>query len=164
MQALQATRIHDEIILFFLKTFNLKRLKYETILIIKMKRTAANGLLLKDNKLLLLKRSSKKELFANHWGCPGGGTENNETAEECATREVKEECNLDFIPNKLFFLKKDPSSTATTSSFLGDWSGEIKLNEESSDYGWFTYEDIENLNLAFTFRVIIDKLHKEGYI
>lgn len=128
-----------------------------------MKRTAANGLLLKDKKLLLLKRAASKKLFPNHWGCPGGGTEGGETAEETAIREVKEETDLDFKPTNLVFLKKDPSSTATTSSFTGSWSGEVKLNEESSDYGWFTYEETKKLDLAFTFHKIIEKLHTDGY-
>ena len=42
------------------------------------------------NELLLNLRSD-----TNDWGIPGGGKELNETLEECAIRELKEETNLD---------------------------------------------------------------------
>ena len=55
---------------------------------------AASGILLKDKKILLLQRSNYTQNFPDHWGCPGGRAEPNETAEENVIREVKEECNL----------------------------------------------------------------------
>ena len=42
-----------------------------------------------NNELLLNLRSD-----TNDWGIPGGGKEINETLEECAIRELKEETNL----------------------------------------------------------------------
>lgn len=44
----------------------------------------------KDYKVLLLKHN------AGHWAFPKGHVENNETEEETALREVKEETNLDI--------------------------------------------------------------------
>lgn len=43
-----------------------------------------------NNELLLNLRSDTLD-----WGIPGGGKELNETLEECAIRELKEETNLD---------------------------------------------------------------------
>ena len=62
---------------------------------------AASGILLKNKKILLLQRSDYTQNFPDHWGCPGGRAEPNETAEENVIREVKEECNLDFVPTKI---------------------------------------------------------------
>lgn len=44
-----------------------------------------------NNEVLLNLRSD-----TNDWGIPGGGKELNETLEECAIRELKEETNLDI--------------------------------------------------------------------
>lgn len=43
-----------------------------------------------NNEILLNLRSD-----TNDWGIPGGGKELNETLEDCAIRELKEETNLD---------------------------------------------------------------------
>ena len=43
-----------------------------------------------NNELLLNLRSD-----TNTWGIPGGSKELNETLEECAVRELKEETNID---------------------------------------------------------------------
>tara|TARA_B100000315_G_scaffold255139_1_gene297756 strand:- start:6808 stop:6963 length:156 start_codon:yes stop_codon:yes gene_type:complete len=46
--------------------------------------------------------------------------------------------------------------------FLGDWFWQIKIQEEEVvDFNWFYYEDAIKLNLAFEYRKVIEKLHKE---
>ena len=52
----------------------------------------ATVLVFNENKELLLNLRSD----TNDWGIPGGGKELNETLEECAIRELKEETNLDI--------------------------------------------------------------------
>lgn len=48
---------------------------------------------IKDNKILLLKR--KKEPLKGYWGLIGGKLHTDESIEECARRETKEETGLD---------------------------------------------------------------------
>ena len=50
----------------------------------------ATVVVIKDNKILLNLRSD-----TNTWGIPGGEIELGESLEETATRELKEETNLD---------------------------------------------------------------------
>jgi len=120
---------------------------------------AASGILLKDEKILLIKRSYYTKIYPDFWACPGGRAENNETPERTVIREVKEEVNLDFSPTKLF-------TTATWQDrdlyrYLGKWHGEIKIQEEEiSDYGWFTYLETKKLALAFDYKKVIQLLHK----
>lgn len=49
--------------------------------------------IVKDNQILLLKR--KKRPYQGYWGMPGGKLHLEESIEECALREVKEETGLD---------------------------------------------------------------------
>lgn len=63
-------------------------------------------------------RDNKPGLFmANMWDFPGGGREGNESPEECAMREVKEEFGIDLpmsaiIWQGVYKAQKDPSQNA----------------------------------------------------
>lgn len=121
---------------------------------------AASGILLKNKKILLLQRSDYTQNFPDHWGCPGGRAEPNETAEENVIREVKEECNLDFVPTKI--LKTGIWQERKFYRFLGSWSGEIKIQEkEVVNFGWFSYEEAVQLNLSFDYKEILDLLYSK---
>jgi 8-oxo-dGTP diphosphatase len=121
---------------------------------------AASGILLKNKKILLLQRSDYTQNFPDHWGCPGGRAEPNETAEENVIREVKEECNLDFVPTKI--LKTGIWQERKFYRFLGSWSGEIKIQEkEVVNFGWFSYEEAVQLNLSFDYKEIVDLLYSK---
>lgn len=62
---------------------------------------ASNAIIIdKEGKILIAKRSaSKGGLFA----LPGGTKQNNETFEECVSREMKEEIGLDLPANRYKF-------------------------------------------------------------
>ena len=53
-----------------------------------------------DNKILLIKRNIQP--FKNYWALIGGAKEDNETFEDCAKRELKEEVGLEA--NELQYL------------------------------------------------------------
>jgi 8-oxo-dGTP pyrophosphatase MutT (NUDIX family) len=121
---------------------------------------SASGIILQQKKILLLKRANYTEMYPGFWGCPGGRAEKDETAEQNVIREVKEECNLDFKPTSIF--KIGTWLDKKYYRFLGDWCGEIKIQEEEvTDYGWFTFEHTSKLQLAFDYKEIISILkHK----
>lgn len=124
---------------------------------------ASSGIILKDKKILLVKRSDYTKAFQKCWACPGGRANEGETPEQAVVRELKEEINLDFKPKKLFAIGKWEDRDLYR--FLGDWSGEIKIQqEELTEYDWFSYEDAVKLDLAFDYREIIEKLRKENLI
>lgn len=49
------------------------------------------AVLVKNKKILLLKRRDPRSAFNNQWEFPGGGVEDSETITNCLIREVKEE-------------------------------------------------------------------------
>jgi len=124
---------------------------------------AASGIILKDKKILLIKRSNYTKIYPDCWACPGGRAEPGETAEQNVIREVKEEVNLDFTPTEIL-------TTATWQNrflyrFLGTWSGIIKIQEEEvADFDWFTYDKAKELSLAFDYAHVIDLVRKKNLI
>ena len=120
---------------------------------------AASGIIIQNNKILLLKRTDYNNRFSGYWGCPGGRAEHNETAEENVIREVKEECNLDFKPTSI--IKTGIWEEKKYYRFLGEWTGSIKIQkEEVADFGWFDLYEAKNLKLAFDYLEIIALLEK----
>lgn len=121
------------------------------------------AVILKVKRILLIKRGENAEKFPNIWGLPGGKKEENETPEEAAIREVKEETSLDFIPERLLMKVNFPDRIGYR--YIGKWKGEVKIKEpELSGYGWFTYEEAVKLELAFDHMKTLEKLHEEKLI
>ncbi|MBN2101258.1 MAG: NUDIX hydrolase [Candidatus Aenigmarchaeota archaeon] len=121
----------------------------------------ASGIILKDKKILLIKRGKDAPEYPDYWTIPGGIGESGESPEEIAIREIKEEVGLDFVPESIF--KITYADWKKKYRFLGKWSGEIKLQKaESSRWGWFSYEETKNLKFAFDYRNVVEKLHEEG--
>jgi ADP-ribose pyrophosphatase YjhB (NUDIX family) len=124
---------------------------------------AASGIILKQHKILLLQRSNYTQNYPGYWGCPGGRALEGESAEQNVIREVKEESNLDFFPTQI--IKTGIWQNRTFYRFLGDWKGEIKVQqEEVADYNWFAYDQAVKLNLSFDYREIIELLNKKSLL
>ena len=124
---------------------------------------SASGIIIQRKKILLLQRSNYTQLYAGFWGCPGGRAEPGETAEQNVIREVKEECNLDFLPTEI--IKTGDWQGRKFYRFLGNWTGNIKIQEEEVvDYNWFTFNETQKLQLAFDYREIVDLLHYKSLI
>ena len=122
---------------------------------------AVASIILKNKKILLLKRSSKTLSCPNTWVCPGGSGEEGETPEEAVIRETKEEINLDFNPSVVYQYQKKLDREYF--KFLGTFSGqEKKLGQEVQEFGWFSYSEAIKLNFGFDFRELIESLKCAG--
>ncbi|MCQ2273535.1 MAG: NUDIX hydrolase [Bacteroidales bacterium] len=102
-----------------------------------------------ERRLLLVQRG--KDPFAGMWAFPGGFLEENETLEECARRELKEETGLD-TPNRFEELKsfsapdRDPRGRTITVAFLAEVPlAEVKGDDDAQDARWFAFDDIPPL-------------------
>lgn len=58
-----------------------------------------NLILLREKKILLLKRGPESSSFHGLWGCPSGGMEPGETPKETIIRETYEEIGLHINPH-----------------------------------------------------------------
>lgn len=105
------------------------------------------------NCLLLMKRSDN-----NCWGPPSGAVELGEVVEMAARREVREETGLELGGLVLFGVFSGPDLfyrypngdevyNVTIVTLTRDWRGEVRLNGEHTNWGWFAPEDVpENIS------------------
>lgn len=93
-----------------------------------MNRNRSAGIVIKDDKVLLMHRFNKGD---EYWVFPGGGVEEGETPEEATVREVDEETSIAVVPKK--FVYHITWDTGEENFFyLCDYiSGEAKLRPDS---------------------------------
>jgi 8-oxo-dGTP diphosphatase len=97
-----------------------------------------DGIYVKNGEILLLKRNV--EPFKGFWHVVGGHVEENETLKEALQREFKEETNLDVEIGQILGNRIEKTSDRTKIIIIfkiNAAKGEIKLNSESAEYGWF---------------------------
>jgi 8-oxo-dGTP diphosphatase len=104
-------------------------------------------ILIENGKILLIKRG--REPFKGEWALPGGRIEEDETAEQCLKREMKEETGLDVEPIKLTGLysdpKRDPRGIIAATYLVKRISGEPKAGDDAAELKWFELENLPEL-------------------
>ena len=63
---------------------------------------AVSAFIVKDGRILLLKRKEDEMFLPGVWEVPGGGVDQDETIEQAVVRETKEEAGLTVTLEKLF--------------------------------------------------------------
>ena len=115
----------------------------------------AAGILIKDNRILLGKRSSDRKFYPDVWDLIGGHCEGNETPEQTLSRELNEEIGV--TPTKIIPIAvlQDPESVIHGDYeyhiyLVTNWIGSpINLStNEHSELLWFEIEDATKLSLA----------------
>src|SRR5512143_1537159 len=102
----------------------------------------------RQNRLLLLKRVDNR-----CWGPPGGAVEPGEIVEEAAARETLEETGLQLDRLSLFdvfsgeeqfyrYPNGDEVHNVTIVYECRDFSGEVQLSNEHTEWGWFSLEEM----------------------
>jgi ADP-ribose pyrophosphatase YjhB (NUDIX family) len=127
------------------------------------------GLVKKGDTYLLTKRKEFKSKYHDLWQLPGGGLEWHEKIVDCLRRELREETgievkNIQYIP-------------AIFEEFYKTWHGvffnftcepvdedpKIVINDEASDYGWYTLEEARKMKcLPGTIHLIEESLRGAG--
>ena len=109
--------------------------------------------IVEDNEVLLIKHSDGDDSW---WSPPGGGLEGDESLQEAAIREVKEESGLDVELEKFIYLRQlffGGNINNLTVCFLGHKVGgeesahrAWKLGEdEVRDVAWFSKDDLKGV-------------------
>jgi len=127
---------------------------------------AVLAIILKDNKLLLIKRNSKNRFEPGKWGFIGEAIQFGEDTVEALKRGIKEETSLDLKSWKLFnvysfqFDSPDKLRHAIIVAYICECDGDVSINYESEDYGWFNFNEIRKLDLIKGNEKILDDLEK----
>jgi len=116
------------------------------------------GIILEDNKgrILLQLRYDKIKQFPNCWVLLGGALEGDETPEQAIKREIKEEIGVElknFEHFKNFNYKNFNQSFFYKKMDLNLEKIELK---EGKEIRFYSKEEINNLNLGFNIREVIN--------
>jgi 8-oxo-dGTP diphosphatase len=110
------------------------------------------GVVRRDGRVLLVQRARAPSV--GKWGFPGGVQELGETIFEAAIRELREETGLEIEPvatlTTLDVIDRDDEGRVRVHyaliAMLAEWrSGEVKIDDEALDFGWFTVAEASAL-------------------
>ena len=138
---------------------------------------AVTGIIRKDDKFLICKRSLNEKAFPGKWCVPGGKVERSDfindpkdtsthwldVFEKVLRKEIKEETglkikNIGYVSN-LAFIRPNGYSTLIVSLYADYAGGEVTLSEdELSDHAWVTLEEAKNYNLIENIYEQIEKV------
>jgi ADP-ribose pyrophosphatase YjhB (NUDIX family) len=115
-----------------------------------------------ENQLLMMRRTD-----SGHWGIPGGAVELGEVIEDAAKRETREETNLEIVGMSLFGVFSGPDLyyqypngdevyNVSIVYLVKDWRGDIRLNDEHSEWNWFAANQIPD-DISPPIRTILDQ-------
>ena len=109
-------------------------------------------------KVLLIQRGN--DPYKGRWAFPGGFMEIDETAEQCARRELEEETGLKNVDVEQFYtftdVNRDPRERViTVAHYALVKLSEVKANDDANDAQWFSLDEIPPL--AFDHEEILNK-------
>ncbi len=127
---------------------------------------AVTGIVCKEDKFLICKRSMKEKIFPGKWCVPGGKLQQSDfintnkdtdshwfdVLEKTLKKEIKEETNLEinnigYVSN-LALIRPNGHSTIILSLFADFKEGKVKLQEdELIDYAWVNLEEAKDYDL-----------------
>ena len=109
-----------------------------------LKSNFTDALIVKDGKMLFLKRTKNSEIEPEKWGVPGGHLEKFLSPEKNVLKEVKEETGLDIIDYKLVNIKDLEGGRKIYYFLCIPADGEVILNnDEHQNYKWMSIQDIK---------------------
>jgi len=132
----------------------------------ELHRIVSTCIIYKDGKYLLLQRSFEKKMFPGKWTVPGGGLTIDDyinlpkttsdhwyfALENSLRREIKEEAGIEVGKINylcdMTFIRPDNIPVIILSFYAPYKSGEVKLDEESINHAWVTYEEAKNYNMV----------------
>lgn len=115
-------------------------------------RHIVNGLLIKDDPILLVHRVPTRSSYPGTWSFPGGHVEIGETLEQALCREMIEETGAHPTAWRRLTDYRDDSNRATFHFFVVDrWQGRPRtLGQEHSELRWVSLGSAHEMpNLTF---------------
>lgn len=130
-----------------------------------VQKVVLGGIVLCDNKLLIIQRSSDEEILPNMWELPSGKKEPLESSEASLVREVAEETGLKveiIAPIDVFdyqIEKPEEIRDSTQINFLVQPvdSSEVKLSSEHQDFKWIGEKELDSFPVSGKVKISLKK-------
>lgn len=113
------------------------------------------GVIIKDNKVLIIQRNKNESIFPNMWELPSGKKDLLEKTEKSLLREVKEETGLDIsiiMPFSIFdyqIEKENETRDSVQINFLvKSTTNNVKLSSEHRDFKWIESREMNDFNIS----------------
>jgi 8-oxo-dGTP diphosphatase len=119
------------------------------------------AILIHDNRILIAQRGEKDKL-AGKWEFPGGKIEKSETAQECLTREMKEEFGIDVLVGEFFGESTYPyeSEIIQLLAYYTVWTGgNFSLNAHAA-VRWVALNQLREYEFAPADKPFVEKLQR----
>lgn len=131
-----------------------------------MPQKSATVALIRNNKLLLLRRGETAPWMPGRYCLPGGKLDKGETLIDCAVRELYEETGIVRDSNKLMPLSVPYKSGWNKVLFIdnSEESHSVSLNWEHDHYVWASYSESTTMSLVPTLPTVIKSLVSWGYL
>ena len=108
---------------------------------------AVDAIVIDGDKILLVKRG--KEPWKGMLAFPGGFVEQGEDPEVAVIRELKEECGLDGVVEKLVCVKgdpnRDPRGHVVSIAYLVTAQGMPSAGDDAAEAAWYDLSEIKEL-------------------
>ncbi len=112
--------------------------------------------LIRENKILLLKRSDKVSTYREQYGGISGYMEKDETPEMTGKRELIEECGISdaklLKKGKFVYVRNNDVLFRITPIIMKTDTEDIKLNWENSEYRWVNLEQMNSFSTVPKFK------------
>ncbi len=108
---------------------------------------SVKAVIVKDDKILILRRSKKEDFHTGKWDLPGGHMDKNEGVTEALKREIKDETNLEVEIGEILALREYPRGHKMFNKIKAlrfiayHKSGKVKLSEEHDKFEWLTFDE-----------------------
>ncbi|MBD3245216.1 MAG: NUDIX domain-containing protein [Candidatus Moranbacteria bacterium] len=123
-----------------------------------LRHVTMDALVEKDDKILLMKRSSKLSLEPGKWALPGGYLDKDETTQQGVLRELQEETGLSGKVMDLFKIIDTPKRKGdkgrqnfTLVYLIKPFKKDGNFQKETQAIGWFGFGEIQKMKQKIAF-------------
>jgi len=124
---------------------------------------AVTAIIVRDDTVLLLKRSADKAHLPGYWDPCSGRMESGETPEQAVVREAREETGLDVEPLRVldtfhFFYGPEREEFVGMTFLCQPNDGDVVLSAEHSEARWVKLTEIDGYQMADGLNAVIRAL------
>lgn len=123
--------------------------------------TAVRGVLIANNKVLMLKRAATSKSQGGFWEFPGGKVDQGERLETSLIREFKEETGLDIELESVFDCgqwEREEYKIAYLFFLVRKVLGEVAISREHDDFAWMDKDQLRISQVTPQLEMLRDKV------